>query len=52
VGVDNVDLEAAQARGIPVCNVPSYCAGEVADHTLALLLVTTCRVVANDNRLS
>ncbi|HLY74966.1 MAG TPA: C-terminal binding protein, partial [Planctomycetota bacterium] len=25
VGVDNVDLEAARERGIPVCNVPDYC---------------------------
>src|SRR5437773_2212006 len=31
VGVDNVDLEAARAKKIPVCNVPDYCMAEVAD---------------------
>ena len=47
IGVDNVDLDAAKARGIPVCNVPDYCIDEVADQTLAFLLATTRNVVTN-----
>lgn len=47
IGVDNVDLDAAKARGIPVCNVPDYCIDEVADQTLAFILATTRQVVAN-----
>jgi len=49
IGVDNVDLAAAKARGIPVCNVPDYCTDEVADQTLAFLLATTRQVVMNAN---
>lgn len=47
IGVDNVDLDAARARGIPVCNVPDYCIDEVADHTLAFLLAVTRQVIPN-----
>ena len=47
VGVDNVDLAAARDRGIPVCNIPTFCLDEVADHTLALILATTRHVVAH-----
>lgn len=47
IGVDNVDLEAARAKGIPVCNVPDYCIDEVADQTLAFILATTRQVVPN-----
>lgn len=47
IGVDNVDLEAARSRNIPVCNVPDYCMDEVADHTLAFILATTRQVVPN-----
>ncbi len=45
IGVDNVDLDAARARGIPVCNVPDYCIQEVADHTLGFILGATRQVV-------
>lgn len=38
VGVDNVDVAAATARGIAVCNMPDYCTDDVADHTLTLAL--------------
>ncbi len=47
IGVDNVDLEAARAKGIPVCNIPEYCIDEVADHTLAFILAATRQVVQN-----
>jgi D-3-phosphoglycerate dehydrogenase / 2-oxoglutarate reductase len=38
IGVDNVDLAAAQRRGVVVTNVPEYSVEEVAVHTLGLLL--------------
>ncbi len=47
IGVDNVDLEAARQKNIPVCNVPDYCIDEVADQTLAFILASTRGVVAN-----
>lgn len=49
IGVDNVDLKAAAAKGIPVCNVPDYCIDEVADHTLALILAATRQIVPCDS---
>jgi D-3-phosphoglycerate dehydrogenase len=38
IGLDNIAVDAATARGILVTNVPDYCVGEAADHALALLL--------------
>jgi D-3-phosphoglycerate dehydrogenase len=38
VGVDNVDLEAATARGVVVMNTPGGNAISAAEHTLSLLL--------------
>ncbi|MBC8352064.1 MAG: C-terminal binding protein [Planctomycetes bacterium] len=37
IGLDNIDVEFCTERGIPVTNVPDYCATEVAEHTLALI---------------
>ena len=47
IGVDNVDLEAAKDKNIPVCNIPDYCIDEVADHTLAFILGLTRQVTPN-----
>ncbi len=46
IGVDNIDVAAATDAGILVTYVPDYCLDEVADHTMALMLSATRRVVA------
>jgi D-3-phosphoglycerate dehydrogenase len=51
IGVDNIDLDAARERGIPVCNVPDYCIDEVADQTLAFILALTRQVVRHTDHL-
>jgi D-3-phosphoglycerate dehydrogenase len=38
IGYDNIDVDAATAEGIYVCNIPDYCISEVADHALSLIL--------------
>ncbi|WP_152049658.1 C-terminal binding protein [Tautonia marina] len=45
VGYNNIDIEAAGRRGIPVCNVPDYGAEEVADHAMMMLLAVVRRLV-------
>ncbi len=49
IGVDNVDLVAAAAKNIPVCNIPDYCIDEVADHALAMILDLTRTITAHTN---
>jgi D-3-phosphoglycerate dehydrogenase len=44
VGLDNIDVECATELGIVVTNVPDYCADEVADTTLLLLLALARRL--------
>jgi len=51
IGVDNVDLGAATAKGIVVTNVPDYCVDEVSDHALALLLACARRIPALAGRV-
>ncbi len=51
VGFDNVDVEAAARRGIPVSNVPDYCVDEVADHALALILSLVRQIPPISNRV-
>ncbi len=40
-GVDNVDLDAAQERGVAVCNIRAYCTQSVVEHVFAVLLNLT-----------
>ena len=48
VGVDNIAVDAATARGIPVTYVPDYCVAEVAEHALGLLMALARGVVRYD----
>jgi|SRR5580698_1465202 glycerate dehydrogenase len=43
-GTDNVDLAAAQERGIAVCNVRGYCTASVVQHVWGLILSLTQHV--------
>jgi C-terminal binding protein len=49
VGYNNVDLEAAGAHGIGVCNVPDYGTEEVADHAMMLLLAVARHLRIQDS---
>jgi glyoxylate reductase len=48
VGVDNIDMAAASARGIPVGNTPGILTDATADMAFALLLAAARRVVEGD----
>jgi glyoxylate reductase len=51
VGIDNVDLEAARARGVVVTNTPGVLTEATADLTWALLLACARHVVAGDRMM-
>jgi phosphoglycerate dehydrogenase-like enzyme len=51
VGVNTIDLEAAQARGIPVCNLPGTNARAVAELALGLMLSVLRRIPRFDRDL-
>lgn len=44
IGLDNICIETATARNIPVTFVPDYCVPEVSDHALALVLACSRKV--------
>jgi glycerate dehydrogenase len=47
-GYNVVDIEAARARGIPVCNVPVYGTNTVAQHVFAVLLTMCHQPILHD----
>jgi phosphoglycerate dehydrogenase-like enzyme len=48
VGVNTIDLEAARAHGVAVCNLPGTNSAAVAEMTLGLMLAALRRIVAYD----
>ena len=48
IGYDSVDVLAATERGILVCNAPTYCVDDVADHALALLMECVRHIALQD----
>jgi D-3-phosphoglycerate dehydrogenase / 2-oxoglutarate reductase len=48
VGLDNVDIDAAQELGIAVGNVPEYGHEEISNHAIALLLALSRKLFAFD----
>lgn len=50
-GVDNIDVAAAKEKGIVVVNAPGANAQSVAEHTFALILALTRRLIPTVNTL-
>ncbi len=44
IGLDNIAVETATRRRIPVTYVPDYCVVEVSDHVMALLMAAARKV--------
>lgn len=51
IGVDNIDVKAAQERGIKVANIPDYCIEEVAENTITLMLATVRKIYLQNKLL-
>ena len=49
-GYDHIDLDAAKARGIVVCNVPDYGAHMIAEHTFGLMLAVARNICTGNER--
>lgn len=49
-GYDHIDIEECRKRSITVCNVPGYGEITVAEHTLALLLAISRKIIPSVER--
>lgn len=52
VGVDNIDVVAADEAGVVVTHVPDYCIDEVAAHSVSLLLTCLRSIATYDDDVS
>ncbi len=50
-GYDHIDIKYAQKKGIVVCNVPHYGENTVAEHTFALILALSRKIVESNERV-
>ncbi len=48
VGVDNINMNDAKARGVTITNTPDVLTESVAEHTFALMMAITHRIVESD----
>lgn len=51
VGTDNIDLEAAHARGVVVSNTPGVLTNATAEHAIGLMLALLRRICEGDRSL-
>ena len=51
IGLDNIDVNFATQRHIPVVNVPTYCVVDVAEHTLGFILALSRKIAFFDRRV-
>ena len=51
IGVDNIDVAAATARGVAVGNVTDYAVNEVAEQAIALMLACARKIASHDKRV-
>ena len=49
-GFDHIDIEEAKKKKIDVCNVPYYGENTVAEHTFALILALSRKIIDSVNR--
>lgn len=50
MGFDHIDMDYCKSRNLPVSNVPNYGAHTVAEHTLALMLALSRKIVESVER--
>ena len=51
MGFDHIDLEYCKSHSITVCNVPAYGESTVAEHTFALMLAVSRKIVDSYKRI-
>jgi D-lactate dehydrogenase len=49
-GYDHIDLDAARAKGVTVCNVPDYGAHMIAEHAFGLMLAVARNICRGNAR--